>query len=292
MCIIEGWAQLTTLPQIRAVPGVTTVTAPSYVQQRLPQAQRAVLHNLARSAGQKQGTGATGIDSNGITIMRADQFVAQTGTQGAGVTVGVQSVGVSNLATIQARGELPASVQVVFPAGNTTPVLGDEGTALLEQVHAVAPGANLVFCGPTTFVDFTSCMTQLINAGATILLDDTSFVADDLMSQNNDQSSAVAQILAQHPEVLMLSSAGNSEGTYWEGNYAPVSASTTTLPPLSCTGVGNPDAFVAAFGAGTSQTLIVTGYNTFPLLLAWADPPGQITSQFDVFWYGPEVSTP
>lgn len=286
MCIVEGWASLPTLAQIRAVPGVTDITAPSYVRPILPQAPRAVLHSLARSAGQKQGTGGAGIDENGITIMRADQFLAQTGTNGAGVTVGIQSVGVSSLATIQARGELPA-VQVLLPAGNSTPVLGDEGTALLEQVHAVAPGANLAFCGPSTFVDFASCLTQLINAGATIVMDDTSFVADDLMSQDNDQSSAVAQILAQHPDVMMLSAGGNNEGTYWEGHYSPVSASTALLPPLSCTNVGNPDAYVAAFGAGTSQTLTVTGYNTFPLLLAWADPPGQITSQFDVFWFAP-----
>ena len=56
---------------------------------------------------------------------------------------------------IQARGELPAAVQVLYPAGNSTPVSADEGTALLEEIHAVAPGANLVFCGPSTFVDFT-----------------------------------------------------------------------------------------------------------------------------------------
>ena len=37
------------------------------------------------------------------------------------------------------------------------------------------------------------------------------------MSQDNDESSAIAQILAQHPNVMMLSSAGNNDGTYWEG---------------------------------------------------------------------------
>ena len=36
---------------------------------------------------------AGGIDRNGVTIMRADQFVAQTGANGAGAKVGVQSVG-------------------------------------------------------------------------------------------------------------------------------------------------------------------------------------------------------
>ena len=285
LCVIEGWALPAVLPQLRAVPGVTRITAPSYIRPMPPRALRPVAHSLARGAVQRLSAATAGIDQYGVSIMRADQFVAQTGTSGAGVTVGVQSSGVYSLSAIQSRGELPPSIQVLYPAGNSTPVVADEGTMLLEQVHAVAPGAKLVYCGPTTFVDFTSCLTQLIGAGATILLDDTGFPGDDLMSQDNDQSSAVTQILAGNPDVMMLSSAGNNEGTYWEGNYAPVSAATTTLPALSCpAGSGTPDTYVAQFGTATSQTLSVIGsYATFPLLLAWATPPGQLTSKFDVF---------
>jgi hypothetical protein len=285
LCVVEGWSASTALAQLQAVPGVTRISAPSYVRPRPPRALRPVLHGLTRPGEQKQNAGA-GIDQNGVSIMRADQFVAQTGTTGAGVTVGVQSVGVASLSTIQARGELPASIQVLYPAGNTSSALADEGTALFEEIHAVAPGATLVFCGPTTFVDFTSCMTQLINAGATILVDDTGFAADDLMSQNNDQSTAIAQILSQNPAVMNFSSAGNSNGTYWEGNYSPLSAASAGLTALSCpSGAGIPDAYVATFGTGSSETLTVTAYSSFPLLFAWADPPDQLTSHFDVFWY-------
>ena len=72
----------------------------------------------------------------------------------------MQSSGVYSLSTIQARGELPESVQVLYPSGDTTQITADEGTMLLEVVHAIAPGAKLAYCGPTTFVDFTSCMTS------------------------------------------------------------------------------------------------------------------------------------
>jgi hypothetical protein len=287
LCVVEGWAPSTALAQLRAVPGITRISAPSYVRSIAPRALRPVLRRLTRPAEQKQGAGPA-IDQTGVSIMRADQFVAQTGTMGAGVTVGVQSVGVASLSTIQARGELPAPIQVLYPLGNSTPILGDEGTALFEEIHAVAPGATLAYCGPSTFVDFTNCMTQLISAGATILVDDTGFSADDLMSENNDQSSAIAQILSQNPGVMNFSSAGNSNGTYWEGNYVPVSAASTTLPALSCpAGAGIPDAYVATFGSATSETLTVMASNPFPLLFAWADPPDQITSHFDVFWFAP-----
>jgi hypothetical protein len=293
LCVVEGWALASSLPQLDAVAGVIRISAPSYAPPAPPRALPAMHRELARSGVQKAGAGTPGVDQNGISIMRADQFVSQTGTTGAGVTVGVQSSGVYSLGLIQARGELPASVQVLYPAGNTTPIVADEGTALMEEVHAVAPGANLVYCGPSTFVDFTSCLTQLINAGATIVLDDNGFVSDGVLSLDNDQSSALTQILAMNPAVLMFSSAGNNDGTYWEGNYSPVSAGTTTLPPLSCpSNAAVPDAYVASFGGASSQTLTVTGYATFPLLLAWADPPGQITSHFDVFWLPAGSTTP
>ena len=292
LCVVEGWALPAALPQLAAVAGVTRITAPSYARPPPPRALRPTQRAATHSATQKQGTGSVAIDHNGVVIMRADQFLSQTGTNGAGVTIGVQSSGVYSLATIQGRGELPA-VQVLYPAGNTSAILADEGTALLEEIYAVAPGANLVYCGPSTFVDFTSCMTQLISAGATIVLDDTGFPSDGLMSQDNDETSAVSQILSQHTSVMMLSSAGNNDGSYWEGTYVPISASSTTLPPLSCpSGAGNPDTYVAQFGTATSQTLTVTDTTTFPLLLAWADPPTQLTSQFDVFWFATGATTP
>ena len=292
LCVVEGWAAPAALPKLAAVAGITRLAAPSYVLPIRPRALRPVNHGQVRAPVEKQGaTGA--IDGNGIAIMRAAQFVAQTGVNGAGVTVGVQSYGVASLSVIQARGELPASITVLQPAGNPTAVQADEGTVLLEEIHAIAPGATLLYCGPATFVDYVSCLSQLISAGAGIVLDDTSFSSDGLMSQDNDQTSAVSSVLSQNPGTLMLSAAGNNDGTYWEGNYAPVSVATTTLPTLSCpAGGGTPDGYVATFAGSSSETLTMSGFVTFPLLLAWADPPAQLTSHFDLFWFAPGALTP
>jgi Subtilase family len=290
-CVVEGWALPAALPQIDTVPGVIRVTAPSYVRPSPLRAVAPMVQGTAHASVQRQAASTTAIDQNGVSIMRADQFVTQTGTDGSGVTVGVQSSGVYSLSAIQARGELPA-VQVVYPAGSNTQVEADEGTALLEEIHAVAPGAKLVFCGPQTFVDYMSCLTQLVNAGATILLDDIGNINDGLLNQDNDETTAISSFLTQNPTVMMLSSAGNNDGTYWEGAYAPVTAP-TTLPTLSCpSGSGLPDNYVASFGGATSETLTILGDTTFPLLLAWADPPTQITSDFDVFWFAPGSTTP
>jgi len=241
---------------------------------------------VARVQAQQRGGSGSGIDANGVAIMRADQFAAQTGTTGTGAMVGVQSTGVTSLALIQGRGELPA-VQVLSPSSNPAPSSLDEGTMLLEEVHAVAAGANLAFCGPETFVDYTSCLTQLITAGATVLLDDMTFPPQDLMSSEGSYPQAVATLLSQNPNVAMFTAAGNAEGSYWEGAYAPVPVASAGLQPLSCTANGTTqvDNFVAAFGGGNSELLTDSDSADFPLLLAWADPYGQNASNFDLYLF-------
>jgi Subtilase family len=281
-CVIEGWVAPGSLPGIATVAGVQRVTLPSY----------AVHPHLKAVAAMPNASPAATIDRNGVKIMRADQFVAQTGAGGAGAKVGVQSGGISNISKIQARGELPA-VQVVQPSDGTTSPPGDEGTALLEEVHAVAPGAALAYCGPSTYVEYTSCLGRLIAAGANILVDDIIFAEEDLLSADSPQVQAVEQLLAQNPGVTLFTAAGNYNGSYWQGDYSPVSLSSAGLPPLTCpstTGTQT-DYYVAQFDGDPSQILTVMQSSSVPVALAWADPPNQNASKFDVYWIDNTNST-
>ncbi len=283
LCVIEGWVAPSQLAQVAAVAGVLRVQVPAYALQRVPPVPGG---QLRVQQAQPRASPSSGIDANGVAIMRADQFVSQTGTGGAGAMVGVQSTGVASLALIQGRGELPA-VQVLVPAGGAVSDSLDEGTVLLEEVHAVAPAAGLAFCGPQTFVDYTSCLTRLIAAGATILIDDINFLPQDLMSSTGSDAQAVDAILAQNPNVALFTVTGNANGSYWEGSYVPVPVASAGLGPLSCT-TGNTtqvDHYVAQFGANASESLSVPQLNQFPLVLAWADPYGQNASNFDLYLY-------
>jgi hypothetical protein len=225
------------------------------------------------------------LDLNGVAIMRADQFVAQTGTSGSGVTVGVQSTGIASLSLIQSRHELPA-VTVVSPSGGSSSVAADEGTVLLEEVHAVAPGAALAYCEPDTFVEYTSCLGQLIASGATILVDDVVFSEVDLMSTDGTDVQAIEQLLTQNPQVAIFSAAGNYNGSYWEGDYSPVSLASLGMPPLKCTanGATQTDTYITEFNGSPSQLLTVNQSLSAPIAFAWADPPGHNASQFDVYF--------
>ena len=281
-CVIEGWVAPKLLAQIATPTGITRITLPMY----------AVQPHLRSHLPAINASSATGIDHNGVTIMRADQFVSQTGTNGGGSKVGVQSGGISSLSLIQSRGELPA-VQVVKPSDGASAPVGDEGTALLEEIHAVAPGAALAYCGSGTFVEYASCLGQLVAAGADILVDDIIFPQEDLLSSDSSQVQAIEQLLAQNPGVALFSAAGNYNGSYWQGTYSPVSLSSLGLAPLTCPSgsTTQTDLYVAQFSGGASQLLTVLQSTTVPIALAWSDPPNQNASKFDVYWVDSQDGT-
>ncbi len=292
LCVVEGWIAPAALSRIASIAGVTGVQVPAYAVHIRPRTGTASPIGSAplrqppeASARAKAQAASATIDHNGVSIMRADQFVAQTNVRGAGVTVGVQSTGVYSLSVIQGRGELPA-VSVVNPAGGSSSSFSDEGTALLQEVHAVAPGAGLAFCGPESFIEYTSCLGQLVAAGATVLVDDVVFPQEELMSLGGVDQLAVEQVLSQNPNVAMFTAAGNYNGSYWEGAYSPVTLASQNLPPLSCqvNGQTQVDNYVATFNGIPSLALTASGLGVYPVTFAWADPNNQNVSNFDLYW--------
>ena len=93
---------------------------------------------------------AGSVTTEGDAASRADVLRAQ-GLDGSGVVVGVISDGIDSLQAAQATNDLP---DVVVPNDSRCQKgAGDEGTALLEIVHDVAPGAKLLFSGPASSLD-------------------------------------------------------------------------------------------------------------------------------------------
>src|SRR5262249_10123438 len=97
---------------------------------------------------------------------------------------------------------------------------------------------------------------------------------------------AIEQLLAQNPSVALFTAGGNYNGSYWEGNYAPVELHSLGLSPLTCSagGTTQTDNYVAQFGGGPNQVLTILPSLRMPGAFAWADPPGHNASKFDVYW--------
>ncbi|HET8941908.1 MAG TPA: hypothetical protein VFN13_07970 [Rudaea sp.] len=185
---------------------------------------------------------------------------ADFATTGAGVKVCALSDGVDSLASVQASGDLPADVNVLSgQAGD-----GDEGTAMLEIIHDVAPGAALGFAqGGPDEAGFAQNIISLAISGCNIIVDDITYLDE---SPFEDGPVARAVNIVTNAGVLYFSSAGNEgnkddgkSGT-WEGDFK---ASATTAP-TALAGMTLHD-----FGDGGNSIKVTNAGGNYPILI-WA----------------------
>lgn len=153
---------------------------------------------------------AGSVTSEGDAILRAAELRGALGVDGSGVRVGVIANGVEGLAASQASGDLPAVNTTTCNVTGGDPAAlgaGAEGTAMLEIVHDLAPGAELWFgyFGMGTDLDFM--------AAVDCLAAHTDVVVDDILWFNAgpyDGTSAVSQ----NASVELNSAANRIRGYY------------------------------------------------------------------------------
>lgn len=223
-------------------------------------------------------TNAGSLTSQGYIAHGVKQVVAG-GVTGAGINVGVlsDSASATRVAALIASGDLPANT-VVLPgqAGSGA----DEGTAMMEIVHDLAPGANLFFAtaDPTQAQFAANIRTLRYVYHCDVIVDDITYFAEGAF-QDGTVADAVNDVTADG--ALYVSSAANSgnltsgtSGT-WEGDYLAGPAG-TILPA--------DDGSVHNFGtvSNASYTDVLTGSSTF-ISLKWSDPLGAANDDYDLY---------
>lgn len=211
--------------------------------------------------------------SEGDVTHRAAAARSYFGVTGAGQKICVLSDGIDSLAALQASGDLPATVDVLPGQAGS----GDEGTAMLEIIHDLAPGAALGFA--TAFTSEASFAQNIRDlrfvAGCSIIVDDVIYL-DESPFQDGDVAESVNVVTADG--ALYFSSAGNegnkNDGTSgtWEGTFV---------------GNGTPAALAGAgpvhnFGDG-GQSILVESAAGDPPILHWADPWGAAANDYDLY---------
>ena len=211
--------------------------------------------------------------TQGDVAHRANTARTTHGVDGTGIGIGVLSDGVGSLAARQATGDLPARVTVL--PGQLGE--GDEGTAMLEIVHDLAPGAELYFA--TAFggqASFAENIEALCEAGADIIVDDIYYFVEGPFQ---DDVIARGVNAAVDDGCFFFSAGGNAgnknDGTagVWEGDFAAGS-------PLVLNGV--PVGTQHDFGSGVTQNRI-TEDSPGAYLLWWADPLEGSSNDYDLF---------
>ncbi|MDS4025681.1 MAG: S8 family serine peptidase, partial [Candidatus Contendobacter sp.] len=211
--------------------------------------------------------------SEGDLAHRANDARTTFGVNGTGVKIGVISDSVDALASLQASGDLPAVTVLSGQSGNPG---SSEGTAMLEIVYDLAPGAQLFFA--TAYGGMAQFAQNILNlraAGCDIIVDDISYFAEGAF-QDDIISQAVNTVTTSG--ALYFSSAGNSgnlnDGTagVWEGDYVGIA-----LPAVLG---GYVDA--QNFGGGQNYN-VITKDSPSVFILQWSDPLGASTNDYDLF---------
>jgi len=243
-----------------------------------------------------------GLTGAGVTVgILSDSFncygVYDQGGPGAPPASGVRGYAPNGFATDDAtfdktNGYLPATVNVLEEAPCLTwgqPLqlpFADEGRAMMQIVHDVAPGAALSFyTASISEADFANGIGKLASAGATVIADDVGYFDEPFF-----QDGIVAQAIdaAYAKGVAYFSAAGNNGQMSYENK----------TPSFVTAGTGaNAGEMLLTFGmkGGTAQTYLPVNIPAmYPgefiaLILQWDQPyvtgaPGSAgaTSQIDL----------
>ncbi len=261
--------------------------------------KRAAQGPVATQGDYAQGSSVVRTDfptltGSGVTVgVLSDSFncYAQYAAPGSGVPVsgneGYAYNGfTADYASDVASGALPAGVNVLgeadcsnylFPdsAGQPTGLpLSDEGRAMLQIVHSVAPGASLAFyTGDNSEADFANGIQALANAGARVIADDLGYYDEPFF-----QDGLIAQAIdtAGSQGVAYFSAAGNDQETPSYMNTTPSFATLSSSAP-------NAGEYLLNFDA-TGATTVTSLPVTIPAL-----PPGDFVAVV-VEWDQPYVT--
>jgi len=241
----------------------------------------------------------------------ADVARARYDVDGSGLKIGVISDSFNYLggeAYDVDRGVLPYDVSIVHDDGNGE----DEGRAMAQLVHAVAPGAKLYFSSSMPYGDpskisleetlaiqetFAERIRELVELGCDIIVDDIYIPAEPWFQ---DGPISLAVDTAVESGVAYFSAAGNHSNVSYQSNVSLTEApsslidywndpSSGTSPELA-EALSNPDLSFHNFAQG-DETIVLQRVQipnfgvTSSFWIQWDQPWGANDSAVDVWFF-------
>jgi hypothetical protein len=293
--IVQARIPVTRLEEVGALPFVRLVRLPDY--------------------GVRQ-TGS--VDTQGDAILKADQVRSMLGVDGTGVRVGVISDGINGIfatgcATCgpttatpspmstddlpNATGSRNASGILTSVSGGITarsfrsdgdleghepgcvePGRGAEGTALLEIVHDLAPGARLFFANSGTGLEFQQAVNSLA-ANTDVAVDDIGFPGmpyDGTSPVSANTASALNS--GTNPIRAYLTSVGNMARMHYQGVFVDSGVYGAHLFQATA---GTSDIY--GLGATIADVIHLPAGSNVSIVLTWNDPFGASSNDYDLF---------
>jgi hypothetical protein len=234
---------------------------------------------------------AGAVTSQGDVAMHSNLARASFGVNGSGIMVGTLSDSYDcthGAASDVANGDLPAGVTVLQELTGCTSAT-DEGRAMMQIVHDVAPGSPLAFHSAFNGVaDFANGIIELADAGAKVINDDVIYFAEP-MFQDGPIAQAVDTVKAMG--VAYFSSAGNQARQSYEDTFR----SSTVHGYRS--GSFRHD-FVTGSGIDTLQQITIGGGATAIFVFQWQNRYASVSgspgadSDLDIILYSNGLNPP
>ena len=209
----------------------------------------------------------------GDQILNADDARSTFGIDGEDIKVGVISDDADNYLDAINAGYLDASL--FYNDWNNPFESGNEGTAMSEIVHVLAPQAEIHFeAAGFSWFDLKQSIVDIHGRqGCKVIVDDVGF-ADEPMFEYGDVAVLVDDLTSMG--VIYISSAGNGARRTWNGMSAD----------------GNSNEWMEFSGSYETNTITVPPYRTIKVALQWANKWEHANDDFDIYLFaGPDPSS-
>ncbi|MEM7592859.1 MAG: S8 family serine peptidase [Cyanobacteria bacterium P01_A01_bin.83] len=239
---------------------------------------------------------SVGVITEGDKILEADITRQLFNVDGTGTKVGIISTSFNaenKLDDDVTSGELPGKnnpdgsttpVQILKDLGQDSPFADDEGRALAQIVHDIAPGAELSF---HTFIgdegkdpldtndsSYAEAVNSLVESGVDIIVDDAQFATS--IFQDGEAAQAIDKAVAEG--VVYVPAAGNNGNISYESEFRPgetFSIEDITFKAHDFDPGNNVDLF--------QDIQISKEDTTINPLLSWDEPIDNATSAYEMF---------
>ncbi|MHB8524949.1 MAG: S8/S53 family peptidase, partial [Candidatus Acidiferrales bacterium] len=313
---VQGLLPVTMISQVSALPFVRYIRLPDY-----------------------GFTNTGSVESQGDAILQATAARSQFGVDGTGIRVGIISDGIGGVfaagctscgpsavtpspinsgdlptatGTRNSSGVLtsvsggitaqsfPSSAPNLEPsASDTASGLGSEGTAMLEIVHDLAPGAQLYFANAAdgTSLSFEQAVNYLA-ANTDVVVDDIGFLGSPPYDGTSAVSTNTATALNTDANPIRgyFTAVANQVFDHWGEPYTDSGKNLTLSCPASAGGastVGDVQLFQATANTKDSANLgpylanpvTLPNSGTLTVILAWNDPFTGSSNDYDLYLY-------
>jgi hypothetical protein len=303
---VQARVPVSRLQMIAGLAFIDFIRLPNYARHRTGLTTTegdTILHaDAVRQQLSLDGTGVrVGVISDGIKGLFAAQCTTCRGAPGGPIATGdlPDAVGSRNAAGVlvastggvrgrsfQSNGDLeglPPSRPVCGFSG-----AGAEGTALLEIVHDLAPGAQLAFANADTDLAFNQAVNYLASTND-IVVDDLGFYGEPYDGTGSISSNTAAALNnPAWPIRGYYTSVGNGADEHYYGAWADSGVDGTGM---GLTTAGNLHLFqqtsdttdVLALGPQPFNLIVLPSGGEVVIFLSWDDPAGASANNYDLY---------